>query len=96
MEDPLLTKSEHIVDITIDGDSSSIDDQTRHEGVESSDLYTAPSVWNSIEFVLTLVQIVAAIVVLTRPKDEEHPQTLLFIWIIGYTCGCIAFLPILC
>ena len=44
-----------------------------------------------IEFVLILVQIVPAIVVLTRAKDEQ-PQ----VWIISYTCGCIALLLILC
>lgn len=95
MEGPLLTESEHIIDITNDGSSSSIDDQ--HEVVElRDDPYTNESIWNSIEFVVTLVLIAAAIIVLIQPRDEKHPQILLFIWIIGYTCGCIATLPILC
>ncbi|CAH8307346.1 unnamed protein product [Eruca vesicaria subsp. sativa] len=75
---PFLGKSEHITIII--GDSSSTDEQTRRERF-----------WNSVEFVTSFVQIVAAIVVLTRAKDE-HPETT---WIIGYACGCIATLPIL-
>ncbi|CAN6879108.1 unnamed protein product [Brassica oleracea] len=97
MESPLLTKSEHIVDTTIIiGNSSTVDDQTSHEVVELSDPYEAERFWNPIEFVVTIVQIAAALVLLIQPKDQEHPQTILFIWIIGYTCGCIATLPILC
>ncbi|KAF8094501.1 hypothetical protein N665_0360s0008 [Sinapis alba] len=44
--------------------------------------------WNSMEFVFTSAQIVAALVVLTLAKDE-HPQALLLAWLIVYTCGCI-------
>ncbi|KAF3494759.1 hypothetical protein DY000_02057608, partial [Brassica cretica] len=44
--------------------------------------------WNSIEFVLTSVQIVAALVVWTLSKDE-HPQGQLLAGLIVYTCGCI-------
>lgn len=54
----------HKVDISIEGASSSIDDQTPHEVVESSDPYTTSSV--------------AAIVVMIQPKDEEHPQKILW------------------
>lgn len=97
MESPLLTKSEHIVDTTIIiGNSSTVDDQTSHEVIELSDPYEAERFWNPIEFVVTIVQIAAALVLLIQPKDQEHPQTILFIWIIGYTCGCIATLPVLC
>ncbi|KAL0704252.1 hypothetical protein Bca4012_070677 [Brassica carinata] len=97
MESPLLTKSEHIVDTTIIiGNSSTVDDQTSNKVVELSDPYEAERFWNPIEFVVTIVQIAAALVLLILPKDQEHPQTILFIWIIGYTCGCIATLPILC
>lgn len=79
MEGPLLTESEHIIDITNDGSSSSINDQQ-----QLRDPYTNESIWNSIEFVVTLVLIVAAIIVLIQPRDiKKHPQTLLFIWIIG-------------
>lgn len=97
MESPLLTKSEYIVDTTIIiGNSSTVDDQTSHEVIELSDPYEAERFWNPIEFVVTIVQIAAALVLLIQPKDQEHPQTILFIWIIGYTCGCIATLPVLC
>lgn len=41
---------------------------------------------------MTLVQIVVAIVVVTRAKGDHLEAT----WIILYTCGCIANLPILC
>lgn len=96
MEGPLLTKSEHIVDTTIIGNSSSVDDQTPHEVVERGDPYADQSFWNPIEFVVTIVQISAASILLIQPRDQEHPQTILLIWIIGYTCGCIATLPIIC
>ncbi|KAG7654418.1 hypothetical protein ISN44_As01g015980 [Arabidopsis suecica] len=41
-----------------------------------------------MELVVTLVQIVASLIVLTLAKDE-HQQALLLTWVIGYTCGCI-------
>ncbi|KAG7590829.1 Zinc finger RING-type [Arabidopsis suecica] len=50
--------------------------------------------WISVELVVTVAQIVAAIVVMVLAKDE-HPQAPLFTWVIGYTSGCIATLPIL-
>ncbi|XP_010497268.1 PREDICTED: uncharacterized protein LOC104774333 [Camelina sativa] len=96
MEGPLLTEREHIINITNDRSSPSTDGQQPHEVVELCDPYTNESVWNSIEFVVTLALIAAAIIVLIQPRDEEHPQIVLFIWIIGYTCGCVATLPILC
>lgn len=53
--------------------------------VQSCHPCTQERFWNSIEFAVSLVQIVAAIVVLTRAKGE-HPETTR---IIGYACGCI-------
>jgi hypothetical protein len=50
--------------------------------------------WISVELVVTVAQIVAAIVVMVLAKDE-HPEAPLFTWVIGYTCGCLATLPIL-
>ncbi|CAH8258792.1 unnamed protein product [Arabidopsis lyrata] len=50
--------------------------------------------WISVELVVTVAQIVAAIVVMVLAKDE-HPEAPLFTWVIGYTSGCIATLPIL-
>ncbi|EFH69960.1 hypothetical protein ARALYDRAFT_890773 [Arabidopsis lyrata subsp. lyrata] len=94
MEDPLLSKNdgdsssneEHIVDITTD-------EQTPNEaeGVQRCGPVTYEYVWNFFDLALTLVQIVAAIVVMVQAKDK-HPQ----VWIIGYTCGCIGILPCLC
>lgn len=105
MEGPLLTKSEHI---KIDGDSSSneehninitISDETSSTPHEADDVERCnPCTGETdrcclIEFVLNIVQIVAAFVVMTRAKDE-HPETAFLVWIIGYTCGCVAIFVI--
>lgn len=50
--------------------------------------------WISIELVLLVSQIVASIVVLSLSRNE-HPQTPLFHWIVGYASGCVATLPLL-
>ncbi|KAK8619971.1 hypothetical protein V6N13_066463 [Hibiscus sabdariffa] len=50
--------------------------------------------WISVELVLTVSQIVASIVVLSLSQDE-HPRTPLFAWIVGYSSGCVATLPLL-
>ncbi|ONK66564.1 uncharacterized protein A4U43_C06F9560 [Asparagus officinalis] len=48
--------------------------------------------WISIELVVNMSQIIAAIVVLSLSR-HENPQAPLFAWIIGYTIGCFATLP---
>ncbi|KAL6897829.1 hypothetical protein ACP4OV_006788 [Aristida adscensionis] len=48
--------------------------------------------WISVELVVNLSQIIAAICVLSLSRNE-HPHAPLFEWIIGYTVGCIATLP---
>uniref|UniRef100_A0A0A9GDJ2 RING-type domain-containing protein n=1 Tax=Arundo donax TaxID=35708 RepID=A0A0A9GDJ2_ARUDO len=48
--------------------------------------------WISIELVVNLSQIIAAICVLSVSRNE-HPYAPLFEWVIGYTVGCIATLP---
>ncbi|XAR69333.1 hypothetical protein NMG60_11000874 [Bertholletia excelsa] len=50
--------------------------------------------WISIELVLTVSQIIAAVVVLSLSK-HEHPRAPLFGWIVGYASGCVATLPLL-
>ncbi|KAF8050090.1 hypothetical protein N665_2045s0004 [Sinapis alba] len=50
--------------------------------------------WISVELVVTVAQIVAAIVVMVLAKDE-HPEAPLFTWVVGYSSGCVATLPIL-
>ncbi|KAJ4880655.1 RING/U-box superfamily protein [Raphanus sativus] len=50
--------------------------------------------WISIELLLTLGQIIAAIAVLSLSK-HEHPRAPLFAWIVGYASGCVATLPLL-
>lgn len=111
MEVPLLTENDHIVDnVTTHGDSSSNDERildilTMINGRSSSAAKQIPYewseysidafFWNFVEFVVTLVKIVAAIVVLTLTKDEQLPQKIFVMLVISYTCGCIATLPIL-
>ncbi|KAG0536243.1 hypothetical protein BDA96_03G047800 [Sorghum bicolor] len=48
--------------------------------------------WISIELIVNLSQIVAAIAVLSVSRNE-HPHAPLFTWLLGYTIGCIAILP---
>ncbi|XP_028756148.1 E3 ubiquitin-protein ligase At1g63170-like isoform X2 [Neltuma alba] len=50
--------------------------------------------WISVELVATVGQIIASIVVLSLSRNE-NPQAPLFAWIVGYTSGCVAMLPIL-
>uniref|UniRef100_A0A1J3H2B3 E3 ubiquitin-protein ligase n=1 Tax=Noccaea caerulescens TaxID=107243 RepID=A0A1J3H2B3_NOCCA len=95
MEGPLLSKSEHI---TINGDSSTnaehIVDVAANDDFSTimQMPYMIATAVNSIEFVMTLVQIIVAIVIVTGAKGD-HPEAT---WIIVYTCACIANLPILC
>ncbi|EOA39150.1 hypothetical protein CARUB_v10012088mg [Capsella rubella] len=92
------SNDEHVVDMTNDEESSlPTDDQTPFEavGVPSRDPFTEENVMNLVEFVLTFVQIVAAIVGVTR-ADDKHKEDSLFIWINVYTGACIVTLLILC
>lgn len=50
--------------------------------------------WISFEIVMCIAQVVAAIVILVFSR-HEHPHAPLFAWIIGYTVGCIASLPLI-
>ena len=50
--------------------------------------------WISTELVLTVSQIISAIAVLCLSR-HEHPHAPLFGWIVGYTSGCVATLPLL-
>ncbi|WOL20428.1 hypothetical protein Cni_G29233 [Canna indica] len=50
--------------------------------------------WISIELVLNVGQIIAAISVLCLSRNE-HPQSPLYAWIIGYAVGCVLTLPYL-
>lgn len=49
--------------------------------------------WISIELFLTVTQIVTSILVLSLSRHEHRSP--LFQWIVGYTCGCVAILPLL-
>ncbi|GAA0138311.1 hypothetical protein LIER_00079 [Lithospermum erythrorhizon] len=51
-------------------------------------------IWISVELVLTVSQIVAAIVVLSLSRNE-HPHAPLSAWVVGYASGCVAVLPLL-
>lgn len=48
--------------------------------------------WISVELVVNVSQIIAAICVLSVSRNE-HPHSPLFEWVIGYTVGCTATLP---
>ncbi|KAF8705814.1 hypothetical protein HU200_031022 [Digitaria exilis] len=48
--------------------------------------------WISIELIVNVSQIIAAISVLSVSRNE-HPHAPLFVWLLGYTIGCIAILP---
>uniref|UniRef100_A0A0E0FH40 RING-type domain-containing protein n=1 Tax=Oryza nivara TaxID=4536 RepID=A0A0E0FH40_ORYNI len=48
--------------------------------------------WISIELIVSLCQIIAAITVLSVSRNE-HPHAPLAQWLIGYTIGCVATLP---
>ncbi|XP_052199959.1 E3 ubiquitin-protein ligase At4g11680-like [Diospyros lotus] len=50
--------------------------------------------WLSIELLFTICQIIAAVAVLSV-SGHEKPQTPLFAWVVGYTIGCAASLPVL-
>ncbi|CAI9755633.1 unnamed protein product [Fraxinus pennsylvanica] len=50
--------------------------------------------WISFLLVLTVSQIIAAIVVLSLSK-HEHPHAPLKEWIVGYALGCVGILPLL-
>ncbi|KVH89940.1 Zinc finger, RING/FYVE/PHD-type [Cynara cardunculus var. scolymus] len=50
--------------------------------------------WISVELVITVSQIIAAIVVLSLSR-HEHPHAPLFTWVIGYASGCVVTLPLL-
>ncbi|XP_071704960.1 E3 ubiquitin-protein ligase At1g63170-like [Rutidosis leptorrhynchoides] len=50
--------------------------------------------WISVELVITVSQIIAAIVVLSLSR-HEHPHAPLFTWVIGYASGCVITLPLL-
>ncbi|KAI3692638.1 hypothetical protein L6452_32459 [Arctium lappa] len=50
--------------------------------------------WISTELVITVSQIIAAVVVLCLSR-HEHPQAPLFMWVICYASGCVATLPLL-
>ncbi|KAH7427654.1 hypothetical protein KP509_10G053900 [Ceratopteris richardii] len=50
--------------------------------------------WISFELLMVMTQIIAAIVVLALSRDE-NPKTPLSLWIVGYTIGCVAILPLL-
>ncbi|XP_020590350.1 E3 ubiquitin-protein ligase At1g63170-like, partial [Phalaenopsis equestris] len=48
--------------------------------------------WISIELIVNVCQILAAIIVISLSQNE-HPRVPLFAWVIGYAFGCAATLP---
>lgn len=48
--------------------------------------------WISIELIVNVSQIIAAIAVLSVSRNE-HPRAPLFEWVVGYIIGCVATIP---
>ncbi|RVW77599.1 E3 ubiquitin-protein ligase [Vitis vinifera] len=51
--------------------------------------------WISLQFILSVIQIVASIVVLSLSKPNGDADYKLFSWVVGYACGCVLMLPLL-
>ncbi|KAI3501801.1 hypothetical protein L1887_29826 [Cichorium endivia] len=89
--------SKHVIDITNKPSPSTIvSDPSTTNGTHAR---KTPFAMNSgylitFELVITMSQIIAAIVVLSISK-HERPRVPLFTWVIGYACGCVATLPLL-
>lgn len=50
--------------------------------------------WVSVELFVTIGQVIASVVILLLSR-HEHPRAPLFEWVVGYTSGCVATIPIL-
>ncbi|GER32165.1 RING/U-box superfamily protein, partial [Striga asiatica] len=72
--------------------NSSLARRANSRGRQRSPLNSA--VWISVELVLTVSQIIAAVVVLSL-SEHESPRAPLRAWIVGYASGCFAILPLL-
>uniref|UniRef100_A0A453E9D3 E3 ubiquitin-protein ligase n=1 Tax=Aegilops tauschii subsp. strangulata TaxID=200361 RepID=A0A453E9D3_AEGTS len=48
--------------------------------------------WISIELIVNVSQIIAAVTVLSVSRNE-HPRAPLFEWVVGYIIGCVATIP---
>ena len=72
----------------IRGDSSSSRDRRSRSPLNSGFCI-------SLEFVFTLAQIVAAVLVLNSSRNEHPRAPNLFSWIVGYATGCIVSIPLL-
>lgn len=72
--------------------NSSLNRRGNSRGRQRSPLNSG--LWISVELVLTVSQIIAAIVVFSLSKHEK-PRAPLRAWVVGYASGCIAILPLL-
>ncbi|KAJ6827393.1 E3 ubiquitin-protein ligase-like [Iris pallida] len=88
---PPISQSPQVAPIT----SNSINASTRGRDDNNGRRRRSPlnsGLWISVEFLVNLSQIVAAITVLALSR-HDNPHSLLFTWIVGYTVGCVATLP---
>ncbi|KAH7332200.1 hypothetical protein KP509_20G075100 [Ceratopteris richardii] len=77
--------------------TSSFVQQHRDDNRYSTSQRSSPlnsGLWISLEAFITVGQILAAIIVLGLSRNEK-PKAPLNFWIIGYTVGCVAVLPLL-
>ncbi|EPS64040.1 hypothetical protein M569_10741, partial [Genlisea aurea] len=72
--------------------NSSVTVRGNNRGRQRSPLNSG--LWISVELILTVSQIIAAIIVLSLSKHEK-PGAPLKTWIVGYASGCLAVLPVL-
>lgn len=99
-EDGLSSNRESTTDQST-ADSSIMLNPSSSSFVRRSDLHNQrrrtpldSGLWISVELTVTLGQIIAAVVVLSLSGNEK-PQAPLFAWVVGYTFGCYATLPVL-
>lgn len=72
--------------------NSSLNRRGNSRGRQRSPLNSG--LWISVELVLTVSQIIAAIIVFSLSKHEK-PRAPLRAWVVGYASGCVAILPLL-
>ncbi|KAJ3709081.1 hypothetical protein LUZ61_012786 [Rhynchospora tenuis] len=99
-----ITPHEHVVDMGSVSTSQqynvpSTSDPNQNRSGTSTTTYNRnrrsplnSGLWISIEVLVNVSQIIAAIIVLSLSR-KERPQAPLFEWVIGYTVGCFATLP---
>ncbi|TVU21532.1 hypothetical protein EJB05_31173 [Eragrostis curvula] len=85
---PVPESSSGTAVVSFSGDAS---DARRDQGHRQQNPLNSV-LWISVDLIVNVSQIIAAISVLSVSRNE-HPRAPLFEWLLGYTIGCIATLP---